>query len=462
MLDRVAVLVLLALVIAGAAGEVRVGDADSVLVEDLLDPAWPAMRGWAMAGVRGGIPARSDAVVHAQARPGDDLQALITQAALAAAEAETSRVVLLTPGTYLLPARLDLASGVILRGEDPERVILEVTQRVAQRWERELVGLRMLECRRAGLEDLTVVHPAVRDLDPKMYRNLANDHQEIADLHVGHLFIGLSEDCWVQNCRLLYSGTDPVVVNNSRHITLRDNQVKWCFNKGGGGNGYYLIHKSQQVLCFNEEIEGLRHVVIQTQSLGNVLLDCRITGDFNYHAGDGGGNLVEGCVIRRPKGHYWGPIGFWKTPRGEGNIFWNNEVGGRYCQDSPFQAGVPARMSTGLEGAGTPAVIPVTEVPPPRGGTLYPMSGLRWSKSGGTADAVGRDLGGQEVAADAGSHAGILPGPLPAQAADPGQPPRSIAAGRDWTARRRSRSNFGARSKASRPFCSWKTSVNWV
>jgi hypothetical protein len=375
---RVATLVLLALVIAGAAaGEIRVGDADSVLVEDLLDPAWPAMRNWAAAGVRGGIPAREDAVVHARARPGDDLQALIAQAALAAAKAEASRVVLLVPGTYPLPARLDLASGVILRGEDPERVVLEVTQRVVQRWERELVGLRMFECRRAGLEDLTVVHPVVQDLDPKVYRGLANDHQGIADLHVGHLFIGLSEDCWVQNCRLLYSGTDPIVVNNSRHITLRDNQVKGCFNKGGSGNGYYLIHKSHQVLCFNEEIEGLRHVVIQTESSSNVLLDCRITGDFNYHAGDGGGNLVEGCVIRRPKGHHWGPIGFWKIPRGEGNLFWNNKVGGHYCQGSPFQAGVVARMSAGREDAGTPAVIPIIEVPPPRGGTLYPMSGIR-------------------------------------------------------------------------------------
>jgi hypothetical protein len=361
-------------------GPVRVGDAGSMPVAEHFDPAWPAMRDWIAAGVRGGIPSRAVAPIHSRVRPGDDLAEWIAVAAEAAADSGGEQVVLLTAGTYPLPQRLDLASGVILRGEDPDQVVLEVTQRVVERGEREFVGLRMLSCRRAGLEDLTVVHPAVRAQDPRIYRGMENDHADLTDLRIGHLFIGLSEDCWVQNCRLLYSGTDPVVVNNSRHITLRDNQVKWCFNKGDGGNGYYLLHKSHQVLCFNEEVEGLRHFSIQTRSSGNVILDCRIVGDLNFHGWDGGGNLVEGCTIHRPKGHCWGPIGSWKVPRGAGNLFWNNEVGPRYCRDSLVVAGVVAELSTGEEPVETRVVIPLIDRPPPSGGTLYPMSGARVSR----------------------------------------------------------------------------------
>jgi hypothetical protein len=349
----------------------RVGDAGSVLDEKRLDPAWPDMRGWAEAGVRGGIPNRSDTPIVKRLKPGDDLQAALD------AVPESGGVVLLAPGRYPLDKRLDLRSGAVLRGEEADKTILEVRLRTAERWEREIVGVRMLECRRAALEDLTILHPAVEAMDTSVYRELANDHNGIADLHVGHVFICLSESCWIQNCRLLCAGTDPLVVNNSKHITLRDNVVKGCFNKGGDGNGYYLLHKSSHVLCFNEQIEGLRHVCVQTYSAWCAIIDCRILGDLNFHGEDGGHNLVEGCAIERPRRHPWGPIGYWEAPRGPGNLLYRNDTGSRLCRGV---AADPLSVFALRPETNDDPIAHRVESPAPRAGTLYPMTGARSPK----------------------------------------------------------------------------------
>jgi hypothetical protein len=366
----------------------RVGDAGSVYDPGRFDAAWPAAETWATAGVRGGIPARNATPLFRRIGPEDDLRAAIAAYAATidpeAAIVGPRGVILLSPGRYPVEECLDLHPGLILRGEDPERTILEVRMRRASRWVSEVVGVRMRNCRCAALEDLTILHPAVEAMAPAAYRDLANDQGGIDDLKVGHVFICLSEDCWIQNCRLLYAGTDPLIVNNSRHITLRDNQVRWCFNKGGGGNGYYLIHKSHHVLCFNEFVEGIRHFTIQTHSSWNAVIDCYLIGDLNFHYRDGGHNLIEGCAIRRPRGHHWGPIACWQAPRGDENLLWNVEVGDRFCKGCPADPAAVHRISTGPEDLEV-LVYPLPQ-PVPRSGTLYPVTGQRLRKQILSAD----------------------------------------------------------------------------
>jgi hypothetical protein len=359
--------------------EQRIGGRSSVADHDRFDANCNLIdvAHWTHAGIEGGIPARGNSIIVRTITPDDDIHQAVEQAgkAYVAGDGIGGPVVLmLGPGAYRLERRLDVPSGVIVRGAGPEATTLEVGLRCQEREEREIVGVRMLNCTRSALEDLAIVHPVVKAMDPRQYQGYANDHQGIDDLKVGHVFIGLSRNCWIQNCHLLYAGTDPVIINNSEHITMRDNQVKWCFNKGGEGNGYYLIHKSHYVLCFNETIEGLRHFVIQTGSSRNVIIDCTISGDLNFHSDDGGHNLVERCRIIRPPGHPWGPIGYWKSPRGDNNLFWANQVGDRYCKDSPAVAGKIAKMSTGTENDGGPT-IRILDCPAPVHGTLYPVTG---------------------------------------------------------------------------------------
>jgi hypothetical protein len=231
--------------------------------------------------------------------------------------------------------------------------------------------------RRAGLEDLTILHAAVEGLDAKAYSAYQNDHGGIGDLRVGHVLVYQSEDCWVQNCRLLHAGTDPIVVRLGRHITFRDNVVRGCFNKGGDGNGRYLIDISSNVLCFNERVDGLRHFAIRDRCAWCAVIDCHITGSFAFLWDDADGALIEGCAIERPAEHPWHPIGSWLVPRGEGNLFYRGDVGPMLCPGVDADPKSVFRLRTGSK---EPTAFYRVEKPPPRSGALYPMTGAREPK----------------------------------------------------------------------------------
>ena len=361
---------------------IRVGDPGSVFDPTKFDDRFPDMKEWAKAGVRGGIPFREDTRIAKRIKPGDDIQAAIDAAAKAG-----GGVVLLAPGTYPLREVIDMRSGVILRGADRDRTVLENHDRTAFRKERQILTLAFPEVRRAGVEDLTMVHAAVKALDPKVYEGrYENNHRGIKDLHVGHVNIWMSEDCWIDNCRLLYAGTDPLIVWNSKHITLRDNLVSGSFNKGVGGNGYYMLRGSEYVLCFNETVKGLRHFTLQSGQKRSVVIDCDLETDLNFHSGDGGHNLVENCRVRVSKRHPWEPIarGFAKhPPPGEANILYRIDAskGGnkRMCRGVPcdpegvFSIWTKWKRSMAYR----------LKVPPPRAGTFYAVTGERKRRVGG-------------------------------------------------------------------------------
>jgi hypothetical protein len=109
-------MVLLIFTQAAAAAAPRHGDTGWEPDEARLDPRFPAMREWARAGVRGGIPARDATPVVARVAPGEDVPA-----ALALAAAGGGGVVLLLAGDHELTTPWHLPSGVILRGESRDR-----------------------------------------------------------------------------------------------------------------------------------------------------------------------------------------------------------------------------------------------------------------------------------------------------------------------------------------------------
>jgi len=353
----------------------RPGDPGDAFLLSAEDPRFPDSRAWARAGVQGGVPFRQDTRVVRRVAAGEDLQAAVDDAARAG-----GGVVLLAAGTYALHQRLDMRSGVILRGTDPEKTILENHLRGTGRDAEENVGVLFRGVERAGIEDVTLLHPSVKETDPSRYESFENDHAGIDDLRVGHVNLYCAVNCWVDHCRLLFAGTNPLVVRNSVHVTLRDNVVDGSFNKGDGGHGYYIVVKSMYVLCYRETVRNIRHFSIQEGSKYCVVLDGEIEVDINFHGFDGGHNLVENCRFHRRKKHLWPPIGWYAQPSTEGNCLYRIHVPpgkqgpGNIIKKTPSDPSAVFTFCTIQEGVEMRPSLRRLEGPAPMAGTLYPMA----------------------------------------------------------------------------------------
>jgi hypothetical protein len=122
-----------------------------------------------------------------------------------------------------------------------------------------------------------------------------------------------SEDCWIKNCRIVNSGTHPLLIERSKHISVLDSEIRGAHNKGGKGAGYVNITRSQYVLLDRVTLKDLRHLSIQNADEDfpcryNVIRRCHLFVDVNFHNGDSGQNLVEDCLIFIPEWHWWHPI----------------------------------------------------------------------------------------------------------------------------------------------------------
>lgn len=360
---------------------VNVADPEVLFDSDKLDPQFPDMSHWARAGVQNGIPHREDTPIVKELSPGNDLQTAINAVA-----AQNKRgVILLSAGRHPITQRLDLKSNVILRGTDRTSTILENRLRSHVRNDTDIVGICFRGATNAGLEELTITHPVVEAINPVVYEGkYENNINGIDDLLVGHLNILKSVDCWVDGCQFLFAGTDPIIVDNSVHITLRGNLVKGSFNKGGDGNGYYEIRRSQYVLCASERVIGIRHFSIQEKARYNVVLDSYFEVDVNFHGLDGGHNLIENCWIA-PRAKWWAPLCHYSYPTGEGNLAFQihvpkNKKGEPGRIYGKISSDPNAVFALRILGTNEPQQSVVTKLPNvPLKGTLYPMACSRRS-----------------------------------------------------------------------------------
>lgn len=375
-----AVLLLVSFVIARGGGsaaeraEHHIGDVDSKVDQELYDPRFPEMEHWAAAGVLGGIPHRSSAVVREEVKPGGDIQGAVNRAADAG-----GGVVQLAPGRYVLSVPIVMQSGVILRGSGPDHTRIAVDLRSTYLTPIRDFAIQIEDCERVGIEDLSITHPVVEAIPVEQYRlKYANDINGRDDLRTGLIGIRLSKNCWVQNCLLTASGSSPVLIVSSQHITMRFNVVDGSYNKGGRGNGYYLIAGSRYVLCANETVRNLRHFSIQDKSMFCVVIGCRFETDLNFHGFDWGRNLVESCEFAVPGKHQWSAIAWWKAPRGDRNFIYRPS-GGKGNHDN-LMKGVPTDPDMLYEVLPTNEINPIVAVRPdgiPEYKTLFARTGHR-------------------------------------------------------------------------------------
>lgn len=311
------------------------GDSGWRLDSALLDARFPAMAEWAKAGVEGGIPDVPSTKVILKITPKANLQKAIDKVAL------KGGVLLLQSGEYVINEPVLLRSGVILRGVSKELVVLSIKMhgyfwRTKNEYRKGAVLLHGIE--NAGVENLTVKYAAAtfepndRDSHTAAWTIDVFHKREQRDttLFVESVWIHQVRNCWVQDCNILWSGSDPIRITLSDHITCRRNFIDRCYNKNDGGMGYYNISNSRYVLICNEKIRRIRHVTIQNFSKYTVFIDNELEVDINFHDGDSGYNLIQGNKSKIPAWHSWEPLAvgvpMQHLPPGKGNILLNNSL----------------------------------------------------------------------------------------------------------------------------------------
>jgi hypothetical protein len=285
---------------------------------DLLDPAYPDMQHWAKAGVQNGIAPTPEASVTLDSAS----TVAHIQSSIDAVSASGGGCVLLQPGHYILDQPLFLKSGVILRGPYVDSVKLEIRMRgTFPGWNSNRIPLiesaiRMDQIQNAGLEHLTIVFdestPRIKNV-----RHLADPfsdriYSEQDDLFVNSIWMYRSQNCFVQFCRIIDSGSNPLVIRECAHITVRYCEIHGAHMQAGG-QAYLRLAGSRSCLLAGLVIQDIRHLSIMDGSAEhpchyNVVIDCDLQVDINFHSGDSGHNLVQDCRITTPSWHWWGPF----------------------------------------------------------------------------------------------------------------------------------------------------------
>ncbi len=282
------------------------GDPNFIFDESKYDENYPDMKEWAKAGVKGGIPYRGTLPIIARITTKDNIQKAIDQA-----NPTKPSVILLANGIYTITNSVKMKSKIILQGTDKNKTIINVNMRQKWKgWGRKKIGIYFRKVNYAGLENLTVRFDSggIEPVDNKNYsdkwrKGMMNNDVKRDDFYVALVKFREATNCWVDDCMLLNSGTDPVITSgNDMHLTFRNNFVDRAHNKGAGGNGYFTMRGQYTLICGNT-IKRLRHFAIEVGAKYCVVVNNKFEVDVNFHQRDKGHNLVEGNSIRIPEWH---------------------------------------------------------------------------------------------------------------------------------------------------------------
>jgi hypothetical protein len=190
----------------------------------------------------------------------------------------------------------------------------------------------------ASIENLTLIYNPVNfePLDFEDYHHpwvkevFHVDDPRATDLFVTTIWFENARNCMASRCNILQAGNDPIRIQNSQHITCCHNLVDRAFNKAAGGAGYYNIMESSDCLIYKETVRRIRHLSIHYGSSYNVIFDCDLQADVNFHNGDKGHNLIENNRIFIPNWHSWRCFGTGSPtlhkPPGSFNVLFRNQT----------------------------------------------------------------------------------------------------------------------------------------
>lgn len=246
--------------------------------------------------------------------------------------------------TFTIETTVSIPSDVALVGISREESVFAITMKEtfdnSRHWMKpqgNAAAFLMERVTNASIENLTIIYWAV-DFPPLDFDEYDHDwvrevfhgnDSETADLYVNSVWLEWAENCKITHCNILQAGNDPVRVRYSRHITLSHNFVDRAYNKGGGGAGYYNLIHSHFCLLYKETVKRIRHLGIHKSSSYNVVFDCDLQTDVNFHNADRGHNLIENNRIMIPVWHSWRPFGIGDRrqhgPPGPHNLLFRNK-----------------------------------------------------------------------------------------------------------------------------------------
>ncbi len=187
------------------------------------------------------------------------------------------------------------------------------------------------------LENITITQ-IVPGKDPSetrfVYKNLYPDYA------VDSLHLKWTVNSHVKNVSVLMSGRHPLYMEESHGLLIEGFKAFGSWNKGGGGNGYITFSKTRKSVLRDCYVEGIRHLVFQWAASENLVSNCTLRVDVNFHGGFSRYNVVKDSVIDPPKEHPWSPVertppdAHWAPPDGEGNLVLNTKIVVKREEDS--------------------------------------------------------------------------------------------------------------------------------
>jgi hypothetical protein len=303
-----------------------VGDTTEIIDTVEIDPNADLIAKYATAGVEGGISTNLKVIDTIEV--GEDINSVINS--------QTKQgVLILKHGTHSITNTINMKTGIVLRGESRTGTIIESTIRSTWSQGKKKTVL-FNNIKNAGLENLTIFYKAdVEPIDYEVWNTggwcgdcVSNDPHGANNLYVIQVYINSgTENCWLKECRILKSGTDPIMVAGKHNSFVR-NFIDQAYNKGGGGNGYYDI-RGELNLFYQDTVKRLRHFAIQQGASWNVVTQCWIENDVNFHNKDNGYNLLEHNRIIVPYWMSWDLFGtggaqYGHKPPGDNNMMLNN------------------------------------------------------------------------------------------------------------------------------------------
>ena len=134
-------------------------------------------------------------------------------------------------------------------------------------------------------------------------------------------------DVRVENVTITFAGRHPLAVENSWAAQLSRLNIDGAWNKGAGGHGYVRFARAYASRLTESHIDNIRHLAFQWSAADNVVENCHIGADVNFHGGFSHHNRVSNSQIKPPPGHLWGQVttmpeggGAWAPMDGPGNI----------------------------------------------------------------------------------------------------------------------------------------------
>lgn len=152
-----------------------------------------------------------------------------------------------------------------------------------------------------------------------VYQNLFPDYS------VDGIYLNWVKDSVLQNITVEIAGRHPVNLENSKNVKIFNLRVYGAWNKGDKGNGYIRFARTYDSTIDGCHIEGIRHLTFQWSSSRNIVRNCFLKVDVNFHGGFERYNKVVDSKIQIPSKHPWSAVertpqdAHWAPPSGPGN-----------------------------------------------------------------------------------------------------------------------------------------------